>query len=456
MGEYHSNWARDAGTPPIMLRGLQPQEENTFSKSGYQTLALTPRFRNLMAHETTPLEQAAARRSNTQISAPDVKVVGQGHIAMNRRGEAVYEILPNATRAMRTGRKAVPPVRISVGNKLFDPVNRGSRFTNSGRETMKGMNESARAFRQSAPNSARRASPRSMVRKHPTIDTAHRVYAPPFMNAPPRIAMPKGATSSPRSGEQENPNKRDALKIQERINDFLFRASACRRAGRRRAEANAYYSMGVLYDNNREYLKAIECYKDFAETLVLTEDKFAQALAHNSIGVSYMNWGGPGSVEEALRHHTLHRDLADVPGKFIAFTNLGLLHLRLKNAQSAAVNHQHALRCAIRMASIAGQSVAIGNLGLAAMANDDLMSARVCLERHLELTRQLGDLESERTALQKLGEIANKQGAYNDAAESFSGAWKMANETGDTQMASISKVNLGVARATVSDRKSVV
>lgn len=454
--EYHSNWGKNnGGALPIKLRGLQLPEENSLSKSGYHALAATPRFQNIMAHETTAIEKAAAdslRQPETGPKAPPaVKVIGQGQMAVDSRGEADYMVFPNATRAMLTGRKNVPPIRISVGQVMAEPVHRGPHYI-SGRHTARYVRHPVRPPR-TAPATARSASsPRSRnrrnARKHPMIDTPHRVYAPPFMNAPMRVDFQKGATGSPRSaGQKERSNRRAN---QEKIQDYVFRATACKRAGRRRAEANAYYSMGVLYDSNREYLKAVECYEAFKDVLVATEDKFAQALAHNSIGVSYMNLGGPGSIEAAIEHHKRHRDLADIPGKFIAFTNLGLLYNRIGDFKAAAVHHQHALRCAIRMSSVAGQSVAIGNLGLAGLANNDLASARVCLERHLELTRQLGDVEGESAALQKLGEIANKQGQYQDAADNFSDAWKTANQTGDAQMANVSKVNLGVARATVS------
>ncbi len=60
-----------------------------------------------------------------------------------------------------------------------------------------------------------------------------------------------------------------------------------------------------------------------------------------------------------------HLEIADVPGKFVAHTNLGLVEAAAGSYSTAAVNHRLALRCAIILRSIEGEALACGNLGLA-------------------------------------------------------------------------------------------
>lgn len=60
-----------------------------------------------------------------------------------------------------------------------------------------------------------------------------------------------------------------------------------------------------------------------------------------------------------------HLEIADVPGKFVAHTNLGLVEAAAGNFSAAAVNHRLALRCAIILRSIEGEALACGNLGVA-------------------------------------------------------------------------------------------
>lgn len=459
--EYHSAWGKSSGAPPVNLAGLSARPESPLIGTGYQTLALTPRFRGIMDHQQTHIEKATAEAlrldGNWQVGGqarggppPSVRVLGQGHVGYSDANSdgtianTYYQIKPQGPKSLLGGRQAVPSIRLPLGAPKREPLEARSRTTR--------FAQPPPMIKQNSPQTARRAagSPRSSKRHYP-INTPHRVYPPPFMNAPTRMdpkrtAASLGSPRSDRGGAQERATRRAN---QERISDYTFKASACKRAGRRRAEANAYYSMGVLFDNNREHLRAIQSYQQFQEVLISTEDKFAQALAHNSIGVAFMNLGEK-YYSKAQYHHEKHRDLADIPGKFIAFTNLGIISLLRGDPKASSSNHQYALQCAIRMSSIAGQSVAIGNLGLAEIVNRDFASARVCLERHLKLARELGDKQGEIAALQKLGEIANIQGEFLSAADSFNQAWQTANDQGNTAQADISKVNLGVARATAA------
>ena len=233
------------------------------------------------------------------------------------------------------------------------------------------------------------------------------------------------------------------------IKDYTHRAEACRRAGRRRSEANSFYCMGVLYDNMKEYLKAIGCYQKFRRVLRSSEDKFAEALAHNSIGVSYHNLG-PEYAQHAIYHYSKHRDIADVPGKFIAYTNLGLIYEQLGYSDLATANFQMALRSAIRMSSVAGQSIAIGNLGLAGLKNDDLDTAKACMERHLELSHSLQDVRGKNTALYKLGQIASQEGNFHEASRFFRRALSQAERMGDNNARDTAKVNLGISLGNAS------
>lgn len=47
-----------------------------------------------------------------------------------------------------------------------------------------------------------------------------------------------------------------------------------------------------------------------------------------------------------------------MPGKFLAYINLGIVYSAMGDEEMSSVNHKIALKCAIQMSS-----VAIGNLG---------------------------------------------------------------------------------------------
>ena len=64
--------------------------------------------------------------------------------------------------------------------------------------------------------------------------------------------------------------------------------------------------------------------------------------------------GGEKSLRKAIEYHTKHRDMADIPGKFTAYCNLGIAYAGLGSMDKAVYNHQNALRHAIHMSSLEG------------------------------------------------------------------------------------------------------
>jgi hypothetical protein len=180
----------------------------------------------------------------------------------------------------------------------------------------------------------------------------------------------------------------------------------------------------------------------------------------------------------ALWHHARHRDIADLPGQFVANTNLGLVYQLLaaeaaeRQQQSsgsgeeeekeeataqqralteqAAFAHQAALRCALQMSSLAGQNIAIGNLGLTGLQHADLVTARACMERHLQLSQSLRDYRGQSSAFQALGEIAAREGAHDQAMMHYHSAWQVAHVLQDAATADSAKVQVGVAKASAN------
>eukprot|EP01084_Bolivina_argentea_P206817 352996_1 len=56
-------------------------------------------------------------------------------------------------------------------------------------------------------------------------------------------------------------------KYNEKLQDYNIIAETCRRAHKYRQYANCYMSMGIIYDNCKDYKNAIESYKKFIEIL---------------------------------------------------------------------------------------------------------------------------------------------------------------------------------------------
>lgn len=218
---------------------------------------------------------------------------------------------------------------------------------------------------------------------------------------------------------------------------------ACRRANKTRSEALAYYNMGVLHDNDKEFEKANNCYNQYLKAARAAGDAKGEQLALNSIGINYFKINDNAQAIEA---HNQHLQIADVAGKFVAHTNLGLSYAALDELEKASVNHRQALRYAIVMSSLVGESLACGNLGVVGARKGDAKTAKACLERHLKLAAALKDPRAQLDASEILGVLANDAGQFAEAASYFEQSRMLALDTYNSKAAAMAKCKIGMAR----------
>ena len=288
------------------------------------------------------------------------------------------------------------------------------------------------------------------------ITKPQRIELPVYFNTPRRFIQPR--PSSPKSNlnksYQQGVDLEKTTTITKRLKDYSMLAFACKRAGKTRDEGRAYYSTGVLYDNMNSFAKAIAAYEKFLTVCQSIGDSHGEALAYNCIGVDYHHMAElePSKEnlwQESINYHTKHKEIADVPGKFLAHINLGLIYNRLGDSERAAINHQFALRYAIQMSSVAGQSVAIGNLGQIGYTkiNGDNEKLKMFAERYLTLSHELKNRKGESGAYQQLGNISLSIGDFDTSTKNFYRAMKIAEEIQDKEMMESAKCNFGVANA---------
>ncbi len=150
----------------------------------------------------------------------------------------------------------------------------------------------------------------------------------------------------------------------------------------------------------------------FLDLAVRMGDVACQGLAHNCLGVDLFLIGRSKAdracLDAALHHHMQHAAIGDDAGKFIAYTNAGLVHDAMEDYAMAARCHQRALQLALTLMSPYGQSVAVGNLGVAHQHAGDAETARACWDQHMLLARGLRDKASEAKAALRLGALANQ------------------------------------------------
>ena len=277
-----------------------------------------------------------------------------------------------------------------------------------------------------------------------------------------------GAPSSSSSSSSSGPGASgdaDNAQIKTAISDFSVLAFSSKRSGKKDVEATAYVSLGVIYDNQGDLLKAIDNYKMYANICEEIGDIVGHACACNCLGVNFMMLACPPSdagyingftrspeslhyLQEAITFHSKHLEFGpDNGGRFVANTNLGLCLGMLGDVARSAKHHQDSLRIAIKMQTLYGQAIAVGNLGLLALLRSDLTTSRTCFEQHLQLVQALLDSDAEINAWKLLARLNTLEGRHADSLESLDQARRVATREG--HMNELRRINclVGLARA---------
>jgi len=301
----------------------------------------------------------------------------------------------------------------------------------------------------------------------PQLDLPQRVGHPCNLNAPKReLTATRGDQIKQKfaSKAYASSSRRGNAGTLTRLCDLEILGRSARRAGKFRQEANAFYSMGVLFDNKRNWKKAVECYSGYLSLCKKLEDYEGISVAFNCLGVANFNAAvgeeganrvvglseGEGknaesSLKASMEYHERHFDSADEPGRYVALCNLGLCASRLGMAEKAVEYHQQSLKLAIELESPHGQSLAVGNLALASMQLGDLEAAKACMDKHLLLVRDLHNPVAEVLACQQLAQMAASVGDSAAAMEFLRQARECAVGCKDSGMLTVIDCGLGVA-----------
>ncbi|KAL2641798.1 hypothetical protein R1flu_009385 [Riccia fluitans] len=289
-----------------------------------------------------------------------------------------------------------------------------------------------------------------------------RVPVSPVLRLPERV----------RAEDQKSNLLKGGHGIENTLADLHMRAESLRRTrdpAKYKEEAKACLAMGIIYDNRMEFPKAREQYERFLELCTLLEEPEGEAVAYNFLGCniqesqdlklacqrdqivlisgsSVVSTEAAIEYEKAASFHLKHADLADVEGKFIAYTNLGLLHATLGKWSEAAKSHKKALKCATFLDSPQEQCIAVGNLGFLLFRRKKTLAAKACLTRYLQICRLLGDIQGQARAHYTLGNIASQLKKYEEAEKEFRSAIKAAKVYGDKQIETFSKVQIGIVK----------
>ena len=212
-----------------------------------------------------------------------------------------------------------------------------------------------------------------------------------------------------------------------------------------RVLASALNNIGISYDMQGEYEKALDFYLRSLKIKEELGDKKAIARSLNNIGVIL---SALGNNKEALQYYTraleIKEKLGDRGGIASQYINIGNIHKEGKEFTQAMEYYRKALDIYREIKNPSGIASVLFNIGDVEVLSKNFTSARSYFRQSLELRRQMGEKESIARTIIELGRIDIQLRRYNQARRTLEEGLALAGEIG--AQALIQDANLAISQ----------
>jgi len=223
----------------------------------------------------------------------------------------------------------------------------------------------------------------------------------------------------------------------------------------KRGEAEAYNSIGIIYDDQgnyhtglENYLKALKIYKE-------TGDKKGIASEYNNIGIIYKNESRyQKALEYYLRALKIREDIKDKKGTGICYNNIANIYTIQKNYTKALEFYNKSLHIKEELGDKKGQGTTYNNIGTIYDTMEELDKALLNYLKALKLCEEAEYKRGIANSNNNIGIIYKKQAdvmtdkkaaaaKYDEALTYYLKALKLREEAGNKDGIAMTYINLG-------------
>ncbi|HEX7321284.1 MAG TPA: tetratricopeptide repeat protein [bacterium] len=214
----------------------------------------------------------------------------------------------------------------------------------------------------------------------------------------------------------------------------------------KRALADAYYNLAIVYCVKGDFEKAIDLCED---TLMIAEelgDRRGKASVYNILGTVYRSQGKYNEAIEAFEMKLkTSAELGDKSGIGIAYSNLGNVYQNRGEYARAIEYFEKHLDICNEVGDKSGVGLAQNNLGIIYFSNDEYARAIQAFESYLGISKELGDKRGIAIASGNLGEVHESLFDYKKAGELFTTYLAISEELGDRRGKAFAAHSLAIA-----------
>jgi len=204
------------------------------------------------------------------------------------------------------------------------------------------------------------------------------------------------------------------------IECFLESVRNCELAGSTTNVGYNYGALGIIYDKQREFDKALEYNQKALELFIGLDDDFGKAGILNNMGILYKNMGDYSKAIDAYNKALeLCEKLEMQQGISSCQTNLAILYNKLGEHEAADQYALEGLRVALETNNRESAQDNLNSLALAQLGLRNYSQAEDYALQSLEIATDLGSLEKLRDVNETLSKIYSAKGMYRDALDHY-------------------------------------
>ncbi|MCP5049387.1 MAG: tetratricopeptide repeat protein [bacterium] len=224
----------------------------------------------------------------------------------------------------------------------------------------------------------------------------------------------------------------ESLKIREKMGHKKDIAQSCNNIG------NIYKTLGHYSRALEYYLKSVALYREIG---------YKKGMSHslNNIGIIYCNQGNyTRALEYHLKSLKLHEETGDRKRMSYSYNNIGLVYDSLGNHDRALEYYFKSLKIKKELGNKSRIAGAYINIGIIYQKQDNHQQALEYFSKSLQLYREAGDKKGLSRAYGNIGSIYQKQGQYSQALKYHFKGLKIKAEIGYKKGIVLSYHNIGI------------
>jgi tetratricopeptide (TPR) repeat protein len=182
--------------------------------------------------------------------------------------------------------------------------------------------------------------------------------------------------------------------------------------------AKTYNNIGIIYDEQGNYPKALEYYFKALKMEEDAGDKGRQADVSGNIGIVYREQGDePKALEYYLKTLQIKEELGDKEGQARVMGNIGNAYSDQGDNTKALEYFLKALKMAEESGYKKGQAINTGNIGNIYKDRRDYTKALEYYFKSLKMAEELGNKQLQANNTGNIGEIYMKTGKFKESEE---------------------------------------